>query len=164
MKGENRFVNEEIAPTEVQVAEPERLQTQLEVLPLVDELVEQHGFGPRSMYTEMCWLPVLGPTATWLYRRLGSWAEYHPDGLQVGLIDLSLSLGLGEGIGRHSKLASAFGRLERFDAARWSGDRLLVRRALGPLPQRYVERLSYSAHDYHEMMMRNGATSNGVVN
>lgn len=167
MKGEHRFVQdivpaaEEIAALaerqaaaqEVPQSQPERLVTRMDVLPWVDELVEEQGFGPRSMYTEMCWLPVLGPTATWLYRRLGSWAEYHPGGVLVGLVDLSVGLGLGEGIGRNSKLAKAFERLERFEAAKWSGRELFVRRALAPLPQRYVERLSYSAHEYHEMVL-----------
>lgn len=166
MKGDHQFVDGPLErPSEVLLSEPqpERLQTSLEVLPLVDELVESRGFGPRSMYTEMCWLPVMGPTATWLYRRLGSWAEYHPDGVQVGLVDLSLGLGLGEGIGSHSKLAKAFERLERFDAAKWSGNQLLVRRALAPLPQRYVQRLSYTAHAFHQASVGNSTTAQPVV-
>src|SRR4051812_7609719 len=87
------------------------LPAQLRIAPLIDEVVERHGFEPRSMYVEMCWTPVLGPTATLLYRRLGSWV-CHPSegGLEVDTTDLSVSLGLGEGLGRNSMLAKPIGR------------------------------------------------------
>jgi len=128
------------------------------VQPWIDALVEAHGFGPRSMYVEVCWLPVLGPTATWLYRRLGSWVEYHEGGLSVDLTDLSVSLGLGEGLGRHSLLAKAFGRLAHFEAARWQGDHLAVRRALAPLPARRAAQLSYTAFRLHQELTGRGPT------
>lgn len=177
MRGEHHFVNgplegrpdggvltaPEQAPAEAPGQQYERLVTQLDVLPWTDTLVEEQGFNPRSMYVEMCWLPVMGPTATWLYRRLGSWAEYNPEGVQVGLVDLSLGLGLGEGIGSNSKLAKAFERLERFDAAKWSGSQLFVRRALAALPQRYAERLSYTAHAFHEASVAHSTTRNRVA-
>lgn len=31
----------------------EGLRSHIEVVPFVDELVEAHGYGPRSMYVEM---------------------------------------------------------------------------------------------------------------
>lgn len=130
------------------------LPDELAVVPWIDELVEQRGFGPRSMYVETCWLPVLGPTATWLYRRLGSWAEFNPDGLTVDLTDLSVSLGLGEGLGRHSLLARSLHRLAHFEAARWSGDTFQVRRALPPLPLRLARNLNHSSYRLHEEYVR----------
>ncbi len=96
---------------------PAALNEEITVQPWVDPVVEAHGFGPRSMYVEVCWLPVLGPSATWAYRRLGSWVEFHPDGLQVNLKELSAGLGLGEGLGRHSLLAKSLGRLAHFGVA-----------------------------------------------
>jgi len=135
-------------------ADREAIKSHIEVVPLVDEVVEAHGFGPRSMYVEMCWLPILGPTATWLYRRLGSWVEHNPDGLQVDLTDLSVSLGLGEGLSRNSLIGRALGRLAHFGAAEWRGHQLAVRRALAPLPKRHVERLSYTAFRLHLEYMR----------
>lgn len=62
-------------------------------------MVDELGFGPTSRYVETCWLGILGPTATWAYRRIGSLAEMHPEGAEVDLADLALSLGLGEGMG-----------------------------------------------------------------
>lgn len=131
----------------------EELKPTIEMQPLLDELVERHGFGPRSPYVETCWLPVLGPTATWLYRRLGSWAELSPEGIELDLVDLAVGLGLGEGLGQHSKLAKGLERLVRFDAARWRGDVLAVRRALAPVPERLAHSFSYSAYGFHRQML-----------
>jgi len=130
------------------------LPNEVLLTPWRDEIIETLGFGPRSMYVEMCWLPVLGPTATFLFRRLGSWAEFNPDGTTVDLTDLAVSLGLGEGLGKHSMLGRALGRLVHFDTARWGGGELQVRQALPPLPLRHVSRLSYSAYRLHEEFTR----------
>ncbi len=142
-----------LPPPEAQ-ASREALLTHVEVVPWVDEVVEAHGFGPRSIYVEMCWLPVLGPTATLLYRRLGTWVEHNPEGLEVDLVDLSVSLGLGEGLGRNSLIARALGRLAHFDVAVWRREQLAVRRALPPLALRHQKRLSYTAARLHEEFVR----------
>lgn len=127
-----------------------------------DELVEDLGFGPRSMYIETCWLPVLGPTATWAYRRLGSWAEFNADGVTIDLVDLAQSLGLGESLARNSKLGRTICRLVRFDAARWVGaDELQVRTALAPLPERYVKQLGRSGLRLHESFTTAPSTARG---
>ena len=42
------------------------------VVPWPDPVVEEHGHDPRSAYVERYWLGLLGPTATWLVRRLAS--------------------------------------------------------------------------------------------
>ena len=64
-----------------------------------------------------------------------------PNGLDVDLNQVSLSLGLGESLGRNTKIAKALGRLVHFDIARAGGAELQVRTALPPLPLR-VSRLS----------------------
>jgi hypothetical protein len=127
---------------------------ELVVRPWIDTQVEAHGFGPRSMYVETCWLPVLGPTATWLYRRLGSWMEFNPDGLSIDLRELGEGLGLGSGIGRQSPLMRSVDRLTRFGAARWAGTQLQVRRALAPLTQGHVSRLSETNRRLHDEYVR----------
>lgn len=129
---------------------PEGLPPQLHVVPWRDEVVEARGFGPRSMYVETCWLPVMGPTATFLYRRLGSWAAHNPDGLTVDLQQVSESLGLGDAMGRHSRIGKALGRLARYQAARWGGDELQVRTALPPLPLRLLKGLDANTKGWHE--------------
>lgn len=136
------------------IKSPEGLPPELVVMPYEDDIVETLGFKPTSMYVEMCWLPVLGPTASWLYRRLGSWATFNPEGTTVDTTDLSVSLGLGEGLGKNSMIARAVDRLVHFDAARWSAGELQVRRALPPLPLRHVQRLSYTCYRLHEEYTR----------
>jgi hypothetical protein len=152
MKGETQphFVNDPL--------EAEPAPSEIMVRPWIDELVETHCFGPRSMYVEMCWLPILGPTSTWLYRRLGSWAEFNPNGVCVDLQDLAISIGLGTGIGRQSALVRSLDRLTRFGAARWAGSDLQVRRALAPLPASQVARLSDTTRQLHEEYVRRPKT------
>lgn len=135
------------------VLAPEGLPSHIEVVPWIDPLVEAHGFAPRSMYVEACWLPVLGPTATWLYRRLGSWVASNEDGTVVDLTDLAVSLGLGEGLARTSMLTRAMGRLAMFGVIDWQGDRLAVRRALAPLTERRARSLSLTAYQLHQQLV-----------
>jgi hypothetical protein len=45
------------------------------VVPLTDPLVEALGFDPRSWYVEHFWLPVIGPTCTWLLRHVAAGLE-----------------------------------------------------------------------------------------
>ncbi len=135
-------------------AAPESLPTTLHVRALMDPVVEAHGFGPASVYVEYCWLGVLGPTATFLYRRLGAVAGAAGDVVAaVDLVDVGVSLGVGEGMGRNSILARAIGRLVRFGVAEWRGDVLAVRRAVAPLTTRQLSRLSYSARVVHERIV-----------
>jgi hypothetical protein len=128
------------------------IPTELEVVPWIDPVVESVGFDPRSPYVETCWLPILGPTATWLYRRLGSWVN--ESATVVDTTDLAVSLGLGEGLGRNSMLAKGVGRLAVFGAAEWRGDTYAVRRALAPLPESMATRLSESGYHAHKQLVR----------
>ena len=60
--------------------EPEPLPTTVRVLPWDDPVVDRRGHDPRSVYVEQFWLSVLGPTATWLLRRLVAGFDNRPDG------------------------------------------------------------------------------------
>lgn len=130
----------------------DQLPSVLRVVALVDPVVEAHGFVRESLYVEYCWLPILGPTATLAYRRLGTVvAALPPKGVvRFDLIDLSLGLGLGEGIGRNSVMARTLRRLVQFGVAEWRRDTLAVRRALAPLTARQLGRLGYTARIMHE--------------
>lgn len=111
-------------------------RTTLTIRPWIDPVVDANGFEPRSIEVEWDWLPVLGPTATLLYRRLGPWAAQNPDGLELIAADLASDLGLGHSAAPGSKLDKAIGRLVRFGAARWQGRALEVRRFLPTAPKR----------------------------
>lgn len=128
----------------------ETLPDNIRLTPWSDPLVDELGFGPRHMYTECVWLPVLGPTTSWLYRRLGSWATHNADGLDVDLKQMSQALGLGESLSRNGKLARALGRLVYFDIARTGAAELQVRTALPPLPLRLLKSLDPVTQKLHE--------------
>lgn len=142
----------------------EELPEQMRVVAWSDPLVEEFGFDARHMYTECVYLPVLGPTASWVYRRLGSWAAHNPEGLDVNVNQLARTLGLGEGLGRQSKIAKALGRLVRFEVARAGGGELQVRTALPPLPLRAVQKLDPLTQKLHaSYVSRPFRDRNGLV-
>ena len=138
----------------------EGLPATIDIKAFEDPLVEQHGFLPTSDYVEVCWLPVLGPTATLLYRRLGSWAVGQPNGTPVDMVDLGVSLGLGESLNRSGLLYRGLSRLVQFDVTRWDQGALAVRRALAPLTEKRMRNLSYSAYCFHRSVM-DGRRGNG---
>lgn len=51
-------------------------------------------YGAFSAYVETFWLPLIGPTATWCYRRLASLAENYPDGCIIDESELAGQLGV----------------------------------------------------------------------
>src|SRR6202023_1620151 len=64
------------------------------VRPWADQVVESHGVPVNSAYTETVLLPILGPSATFALRRLGTWAAAQPDGVVVDASELAADLGL----------------------------------------------------------------------
>ena len=80
---------------------------------------------PMSEYVELHWLPKLGPTATFAYRRLGMWAQY--PGPPIHTPTFGRQLGVSESMSAHAPLPRAVHRLTMFHVARWEGDVLLVR-------------------------------------
>ena len=55
----------------------------MRVTPWHDPVVDRRGHDPRSAYVEQFWLGVLGPTATWLLRRLVAGFDHQPDGYEL---------------------------------------------------------------------------------
>ncbi len=114
----------------------------LHIHPWPDEIIDGLGFDPRSSYVETFWLSVLGPSTTWLLRRLAAGLEREPDGYSIALADTARSLGLSERGGRSSPFVRAISRTIKFELATPAGpDVLAVRRHVPPLNQRQVDRL-----------------------
>ena len=113
----------------------------LTVITWDDPVVEAAGHHVRSVYVETFWLPTLGPSATWVLRRLACWLEAATAPITVDLSDLAVELGLGGGIGRSSPIIRTLARLWQFQAAGPAGDAYAVRRFLAPLPQRLASQL-----------------------
>lgn len=123
----------------------------LRVISWRDPLVEAFGFDPRSSYVERLWLPVIGPTCTWLLRRLAALLERSETGFILDLENTARALGLGGRQKRDSQLARAVTRCATFELARWQGaGTLAVRRMLPPLARRYLVRLPSELQEVHD--------------
>lgn len=118
-----------------------------------DARVQRIGFDPTDPYVEQCWSAVIGPSSTLLLRRLPAlWVARVP--AEIGASELSQSLGLGAGVGEHSRLVSTLERLARFGLARPAPDGagLDVFRQVPPLSPRQLARVPEWTRDTHERL------------
>jgi hypothetical protein len=124
--------------------------TTLSVRPWPDVVIDEVGHDPRSPYVERFWLGVLGPTATWLLRRLAAGLEQAPAGFELDVAGTATELGIGNRSGQHSPFLRSVQRCCRFGAAELIDDTTLrVRRKLPPLTRVQVERLPESLRASH---------------
>lgn len=113
------------------------------VRPWPDDVIDRVGFDPRSAYVERFWLGVLGPSTTWLVRRLAAAFDEAPDGFTLPLGDTARSIGLGDRGGRHSPFLRSVNRMMQFEVATVvDAEEIAVRRHLPPLSRRHLVRLS----------------------
>ena len=110
-------------------------------------------FPVQHQYVETLWLPVIGPSAMWLLRRMGGWVLACPDGLTVVLPELSESLGLGWSSGASSSLQRSMRRLMMFGLARWT-DGFEVLTMVPALSERRLARMSPGLVRAHDRMLR----------
>ncbi len=108
-----------------------------EILQVVPLDIGDGAYDPRSTYVEQYWLPVLGPTATWLLRRIADNFDRAPSGFELDLAETAKALGLAQ----RGKVQGACQRLVVFSIARQQDLVLAVRRAVPALPRRYAHRL-----------------------
>jgi len=111
------------------------------VYPWTDPVVDAVGHDPRSPYVEHFWLGILGPSTTWLLRRLAAAFDVNPDGFELDLPETAGALGLSATSGRHSPFARTLQRCVQFGLAQPHSRGLAVRRKLPPLSQRQLGRL-----------------------
>jgi hypothetical protein len=135
----------DIAPAEI--AEPR--PPSIVVRPWVDPVVDDDGFDARSRYVEMFWLSVLGPTATWLVRRLVAGLEQSPDGYDLDLDATARAMGLSFTRGRSSPFAKALERCVMFGLAHPIDGGLAVRRRIPPVSYRHLRRMPDAVQSSH---------------
>jgi hypothetical protein len=125
----------------------------LTVCPWADDVIDSLGFDARSPYVERFWLGVLGPSTTWLLRRIAAGFDTAPDGFELSLGETARALGLGDRGGRHSPFLRTVNRMIQFELAQvvsaGTGE-LAVRRRLPPLTRRQTTRLSPALQAAHE--------------
>ncbi|MFK8025370.1 MAG: hypothetical protein AB8G26_15540 [Ilumatobacter sp.] len=123
------------------------------IRPWIDPIVDELGHDPRSAYVEQFWLGVLGPTATWVLRRLTNGLAEHPDGYTLDLASTARSMGLSYRTGRSSPFSKALLRCTMFGLAHQTSDGFAVRRRIPQVAQRHLRRLPpgvQRAHDTFE--------------
>lgn len=131
----------------------------LTIRPWPDEVIDLLGHDPRSRYVETYWLGILGPSTTWLMRRLVTGLEASPSGYELPLSETASCLGLGSKGGKHSPFMRSIGRLVQFDLAHLQEGSstvgatavLAVRRKVPPLNRRQVMRLPASLQEEHRL-------------
>ncbi|MDP9389456.1 MAG: hypothetical protein M3Q48_16460 [Actinomycetota bacterium] len=137
-------------PAPTRPAGPTDPGTTLHIVAWPDPVIDTLGFDPRSGYVESYWLGVLGPSTTWLMRRLAAGLDASPAGYTLDLAETARSLGLGDGGGRNSPFMRALSRCAQFDLAQAHGaGTLAVRRRVPPLSRRQVQRLPESLQASH---------------
>ncbi len=118
------------------------------------------GFDPRSRYVERFWLPVLGPTATWLIRRLSDLLEAVPEGSTVDMPEMATCLGLVWTGNDRCPLGRSLRRCFHFGLVRWSGPGVLaVRTRMPMLWRRLVVRLPFTLQIEHRDWLAEMAAS-----
>ncbi|HET6964138.1 MAG TPA: hypothetical protein VFH58_05155 [Acidimicrobiales bacterium] len=124
------------------------------IRPWDDEVLERIGFDPRSPYVERFWLGIVGPSVTWLVRRIAAGFDAAPGGFEMPLAETARALGLGDPGGRNSAFFRTVNRMVQFELARVTGPaELQVMRRLPPLSRRQAARLSPALQEAHERWM-----------
>jgi hypothetical protein len=126
------------------------METHIRITPWIDPLVERRGHDPRSSYVERFWLGTLGPTATWLVRRLVAGFATNPDGYQLDMVATAQALGLSYSRGPSSAFAKAFTRCIMFGLAHQRSDGYAFRRLLPDVARRQLERMPEALQREHD--------------
>lgn len=133
---------------------PEFPTDQLTVIAWPDEVIDRVGHDARSRYVETYWLGVLGPSATWLLRRIADELEANPSGYVMNVAETAQCIGVGA-ITRNSPFMRAMGRLCQFDLAHLQSSNVLaVRRRVPTLARRHVSRLTVALQTEHTRWQR----------
>lgn len=134
----------------------------LVVEPWPDPVIDALGHDPRSSYVETFWLGILGPSTTWLLRRLAGALERAGGRFELDVCDAARALGFGSRTGRSSPFWRSVGRLQRFELARTTtSGALAVRRKVPPLNRRQLAQLPLPLQEQHRAFQEARAMDKG---
>lgn len=133
-----------IVPVDITLTDPTVM-----VVPWNDPVVDGIGYDIRSTYVELFWLNVLGPSATWLVRRLAIGFDRHPMGYEADLQETASSLGLAFNSSAASPFARSLNRCVLFGVVHPIQGGLAVRRRLPPVARRHLMRMPETLRDAH---------------
>lgn len=129
----------------------------LAVIPWRDAVVERVGFDARSAYVELFWLSVLGPTSTWLLRRIVGGLDEFPLGYELDLAETAGAMGLSYSPAPSNPFTRAIQRCVMFGVAHHITGGVAVRRTLPPVPERHVRRMPAHLQVAHASWVAAGA-------
>jgi hypothetical protein len=141
---------ETLTPTRNPITAVTAAPATVRITPWIDPVVDRRGHDPRSTYVERFWLGTLGPTATWLVRRLVSGFDDSPGGYELDLDATARALGLSYSKGQSNAFAKAFTRCIMFGLAHQRSDGYAVRRLLPDVARRHLERMPDELQVEHE--------------
>ncbi len=140
------------------------LPAHLHIVAWPDPVIDHLGFPPQSPYSEICWLPRLGPAATLAYRRLAGTLAHRPDGFDIDLVEFAQSLGLGTGTGAHAPVNRTLRRLAGFELACFVDDATYaLRRRIPPLSAHQLRHLSADLQRIHHALLERHQAESGSV-
>ena len=125
----------------------------LVVYPWLDPVVDSTGFEVRSDYVEHYWLGILGPTSTWLLRRLASGFDHYPDGYELNLPETAAALGLNYRTDKECPFTRGIDRLVMFGVAHKYTYGRAVRTRIPALSARHVQRLPQHLRETHALWL-----------
>jgi hypothetical protein len=129
------------------------LESSLVVVPWLDPVVDTNGFPVLSRYVEHYWLPVLGPSALWILRRIVIGFEEFPGGYEIDVAQLASAVGLSFTTGANSPFTRSLERCIMFGAAQPLQGGLAVRQQLPVLSNRQLQRLPPALRRAHPQAM-----------
>lgn len=121
----------------------------MRIVPWHDPLIDANGWDARTKYLETYWLPVIGPTAAWIMRRLADLFDDAPDGFELDLAHTASTMGLSYARGSSSPFARALNRCVMFGLAHHHQGGLAVRRRLPEVAARHLQRLPPDVQAVH---------------
>ena len=126
---------------------------QLMVVPWHDPVVDSVGYEVRSQYVELFWLNVLGPTATWILRRLVLGFDRYPLGYELDLEETASALGLSYTVGTANAFMRSLNRCVLFGVSQRTEGGLAVRRKVPPVATRHLMRMPLHLRHAHQQWM-----------
>jgi hypothetical protein len=134
-----------VTPIEIPVTEQ-----LLMVVPWLDPVVDAVGYDVRSQYVELFWLNVLGPTATWILRRLVLGFDRYPLGYELDLDETASALGLSYTVGTANAFMRSLNRCVLFGVSQPTNGGLAVRRRVPPVATRHLLRMPPHLRQAHQ--------------
>lgn len=128
---------------------------------LKDPIIDTLGYDPNDEYCERFWLPILGPTAFLLLKRIIIALELSPEGFHLNIGESSQALGLGLRIGKNSPVMKSLNRYCVLGLGKHNGGAsYVIRRSLPPLSNRQIRMFpDFLNEEFQQWLKENDAFS-----